>query len=119
MFSLKMLNTRRYIVQVQEVVASESPRNLAISSSATAPRENVDTSELIQQTEYLLDSLTADTLQDGDQQLDLGEVYSVGYGLNYAQNRANLPNAKIINLNGGIVTKGFVGDNTIELPKIN
>jgi hypothetical protein len=114
-----MLNTTRYIVQVQEVVASESPRNLAISSSATAPRENVDTSELIQQTEYLLDSLTADTLQDGDQQLDLGEVYSVGYGLNYAQNRANLTNAKIINLNGGIVTKGFVGDNTIELPKIN
>lgn len=114
MFSLKMLNTKRYIVDVKEVVGSQAPENLVISPSSEPPRENKDNSEVIQEIEYLLDSLTADTLQDGDQQLDTGEIYSVGYGLNYAQNRANLPNAKFINLNGGIVTKGYVGDNSIQ-----
>ena len=119
MFSLKDLKRTQYVVFNIQAVDGTLGNIPVISSSSEKPRKNVDTSEIISKTENLLEALTADTLQDGEQNLSLGEIYSVGYRLSYAQNRANLPNARITNENGGIVTKGYVGNKAIKPLKLN
>jgi hypothetical protein len=57
--------------------------------------------------------LTADSTAR-EQNVDLGLIYSLGYKMNYAQNRAQLPKATFLNDNGGKVTKGYVGNNSIR-----
>jgi hypothetical protein len=115
MFSLSDLARTQYVVfNIQDVL--ETDEIIPEIGSIAEPRKNTDVSEIILKTENLLQALTADTLQESDQNLSLGEIYSVGYGISYAQNRAILPRATFLNVNGGIVTKGYVGNNAIALP---
>jgi len=114
MFSLSDLARKKYIVFNIESIPETSEIPSIVSNAP--PRENVDVSTLTFNKEILFQSLTADTLQTSDQELNLGEVYSVGYGLNFAQNRANIPRVQFTNDNGGLVTRGYVGNNAIALP---
>jgi len=114
MFSLSQLARKKYVVfNIESIPETTSVPSI---SSYAAPKENVDVSTLTFNKEILFQSLTADDLQQGEQNLNLNEVYSVGYGLNFAQNRANIPRVQFTNENGGIVTKGYVGNNAIPLP---
>jgi hypothetical protein len=114
MFSLSDLARKKYVVFNIESIP-ETTDVPSIASNAP-PKENVDVSTLTFNKEILFQSLSADSLLDGDQELNLGDVYSVGYGLNFAQNRANIPRVQFTNENGGIVTRGYVGNNAIALP---
>jgi hypothetical protein len=111
MFSLKDLQKTQYIPSIKPIQATlVLPK---ISSASQPAHENIDVSEITSNTEHLLESLTADSTAR-EQNVDLGLIYSVGYGINYAKNRSQLPNATFLNDNGGKVTKGYVGDNSIK-----
>lgn len=112
MFSLKDLQKTKFVAfNIKPVQASLSSPKIANANQPS--KQNTDLSELVSKTENLFNSLTADSTAR-EQNVDLGLIYSVGYGLNYAQNRAQLPNATFLNDNGGKVTKGYVGDNSIR-----
>jgi hypothetical protein len=112
MFSLKDLQKTKFVAfNIKPAQASlSSPK---ISNAIQPYKQNTDLSEIVNKTENLFKSLTADSTAR-EQNVDLGLIYSVGYRLKYAQNRAQLPNATFLNDNGGKVTKGYVGDNTIR-----
>jgi hypothetical protein len=115
MFSLQDIQRSRYVVfDIKPVI--ETTNKIPIINSNSEVRQNIDISQVVFNKDILLQSLTADSLLESDQNLSLGEVYSVGYGLNFAQNRAVIPKVQDINDNGGIVTRGYVGNNAIPLP---
>jgi len=115
MFSLKDIQRSRYVVfDIKPVF--ETTNQIPTINSNSEVRQNIDISQVVFNKDNLLQSLTADSLLESDQNLSLGEVYSVGYGLNFAQNRAVIPKVQDINDNGGIVTRGYVGNNAIPLP---
>lgn len=111
MFSLKDIPKTKFVVSVKPVQATTILPQ--ISTAKQPSKQNIDISEIVSKTENLLKSLTADSTFR-EQNVDLGLIYSVGYKLEYAQNRAQLPNATFLNDNGGKVTKGYVGNNSIR-----
>lgn len=115
MFSLKDLKSTKHVVfNIKPVKGTDVGGTFpTIQVASKTSRENIDVSTIVDEKKNLLESLTADsTLRE--QNTDLGLIYSVGYGINYAQNRAQLPRATFLNTNGGKVTKGYVGDNSIK-----
>lgn len=112
MFSIKDLQKTKFVAfNIKPVQASLSSPKIP---NANQPfKQNTDVSEIVNKTENLFKSLTADSTAR-EQNVDLGLIYSIGYRLNYAENRAQLPNATFLNDNGGKVTKGYVGDSSIR-----
>ena len=112
MFSLKDVPKTKFIVtNIQGIQASTSlPK---ISSAIQVSQQNTDVSELIRGTEICLEALTSDSTLT-QQNVDLGLIYSVGYRINYTDNRSKVSATTFLNDSGGKVTTGYVGNQSIK-----
>jgi len=114
MFSLQDLVRTQYVVFGINDIDGETGITLPnISASSQTPHINVDVSQITERESDFLDSWTADTLRQGEQNVDLSEIYSDSYRLIYISNRAAQNVNNFINLNGGKVTTGYVGNGAI------